>query len=364
MRLIASILAAASIPVHTPAQFQSAVEQLRPHGGTIVLLPGRYASLSVSGGFGGRLTIAGRNARVQSLVLSGTRYVTVGPLKVTPLTGDALLQVDSSRNITLRDVDVTAQGTRRSAGVDISGSTWVNIQHGEFSHCGDRSPNWVNCLRLQSTARHVVVTHSWFHDCLGCDFVHGRMDAFLTIRNSRFERALPCKLAALDHALLRQYLGRYAGVRCKHQDLIELFSGDDLRFVHNFFGVYKQGGAQLYVTGESRRTLIADNVFRGTDPRVPGWRARVGVLVGGGGGGPIPTYVRIERNKIYTGAPRADGYAGSISISRGYGWRIPPAQRPVIAHNVIGLLDTPSRLCNGARMIDNTILRGKDCATG
>jgi hypothetical protein len=28
---------------------------------------------------------------------------------------------------------------------------------------------------------------------------------------------------------------------------------------------------------------------------------------------------------------------------------------------VIGLLQTPNRLCNGARMIDNTILRGTDC---
>ena len=150
-------------------------------------------------------------------------------------------------------------------------------------------------------------------------------------------------------------------MRCKHQDLIELFAGDDLRFVRNYFGVYKAGGAQLYVTGESRRTLIAHNVFRGTDRRVPRWRAPVAVLIGGGSGGPIPTYVRVEHNKIYTGATRRDGYAGSISISRGYGWRIPRAQRPVIAHNVIGLLKTPSRLCNGARMIDNTILRGQDC---
>jgi hypothetical protein len=85
------------------------------------------------------------------------------------------------------------------------------------------------------------------------------------------------------------------------------------------------------------------------------------VLVGGSSGGPIPTYVRIEHNKIYTGATRQDGYAASISISAGYGWRIPKPQRPVIAHNVIGLLETPSRLCNGAKLIDNVILRGTDC---
>jgi len=363
MRLIASLLAATSISVHTPAQFQSAVEQLRPHGGTIVLLTGRYDALSVSGGLGGRLRIVGKpGAVVQDLVLDSTRYVTVGPLRIAPLTGDALLQVHASRNVLLRDLKVSARGTRFAAGLDIPDSTWVTVQSSEFTHCGDRSPNWVNCLRVQAASSHVLVDHSWFHDCLGCDFIHGRIGSFLTVRSSRFERALPCKLAAIDRSLLRANLGRYAGVRCKHQDLIELFAGDDLRFVRNYFGVYKQGGAQLYVTGPSSRTLIAHNVFRGTDPRVPGWESPVGVLIGGSSGGPIPRYVRIEDNKIYTGARRADGYTASISISAGYGWRIPRPQRPVIAHNVIGVMKTISRLCNGAKLIDNVILSGRDCS--
>src|SRR3954451_17537570 len=128
MRLIASILAAVSIPVHTPAQFQAAVEQLRPHGKTIVMLPSRYASpLVVSGAFGGRLRILGRAARAQTLTLQSTRHGTVGPLKVTPLTGDALLQVSASRNIVLKDLTVTARGTRWSAGVDIPDSNWVTV---------------------------------------------------------------------------------------------------------------------------------------------------------------------------------------------------------------------------------------------
>ncbi len=358
-----SQIAAAAIPVHSQPAFQAAVAQLRATGGTIVLLPGRYdQTLLVSGGFGGWLKIVGKpGARVQGLLISQTRHVSVGPLKLTPVTGDARLQVQASRNIVLHDLKVTARGTRLSAAVEVPDSTWVTIQQSEFSHCGDFSPDWVNCLKLGERSRHVVVDHSWFHDCRGCDFVHGRVDGYLTVRSSRFERALPCNLAKLDAGLLRSYLGKYASVRCQHQDLIELFAGDDLRFVRNYFGVYKRGGAQLYVTGPSRRTTIADNVFRGTDPRVPRWQARVGILVGGGSGGPIPTYVRIERNKIYTGATRNDGYAASISISRGYGWRIRPAARPVIAHNVIGLLETPSRLCNGARMIDNRILKGRDC---
>ena len=89
----------------------------------------------------------------------------------------------------------------------------------EFSHCGDRSPNWVNCLRVQDQASHVLVDHDWFHDCLGCDFLHGRIHDHLTVRSSPgFERALPCDLRKIDRRLLRIDLGRYAGVRCKHQE--------------------------------------------------------------------------------------------------------------------------------------------------
>jgi hypothetical protein len=347
--------------VHSPTEFRDAVVATKSTGGNIVLFPGRYAEPLVVSGRGPNRIIGRPGAIVQTLVLDHTRRVSVGPLRVSPLTGNALVTVTGSRNINLHDLKVSAEGTRYSAGVDIPDSTWVSIQQSQFSHCGDRSPDWVNCLRVQAGARHVSVVHDWFHDCLGCDFLHGRVHDHLTVRSSRFERALPCDLRKIDRRLLRMNLGRYASVRCKHQDLIELFAGDDLRFVRNYFGVYKAGGAQLYVTGESRRTLIAHNVFRGTDRRVPGWRAPVGVLIGGGSGGPIPTYVRVEHNKIYTGAARRDGYAGSISISRGYGWRIPRPQRPVIAHNVIGLLKTPSRLCNGAKMIENTILRGQDC---
>ena len=71
--------------------------------------------------------------------------------------------------------------------------------------------------------------------------------------------------------------------------------------------------------------------------------------------------VRVEYNKIYAGAPRRDGYAGSISVSPEYLWRVPRWQRPLIAHNLIALLETPVNVCIGARLVDNTILRGKDC---
>jgi hypothetical protein len=107
--------------------------------------------------------------------------------------------------------------------------------------------------------------------------------------------------------------------------------------------------------------VIARNVFSATDPSVPGWRSRVGVIVGGVGGAPLPRLVRVEHNKIYAGARRRDGYAGSISVSQSYLWRVPRWERPLIAHNLLALLETPVNVCIGARLVDNTILRGRDC---
>lgn len=352
--------AAPTVGVRTQPQFEAALTALRHTGGEIDLLPNLYRRrLLVTGRFGGPLKIVAREgARVQRLLLYRTRGVSVGPLRLVPLTGDARIRVRASRNVVLHDLLVSAEGTRWSAGVEVPDSRWISIRRSTFTHCGDRAPNWSNCLLLRNRSYHVTIARSWFHDCYGCDFVHGRIGAHLTVRGSKFERALPCRLEDLDMRLVRLYLGKYASVRCDHQDHIELFSGDYMRFEHNEFGVYRRGGAQLYVTGESRHDVIANNVFHGTDPRLPGYHARVGILVGGNGGGPVPTFARIVHNRIYTGARRIDGYAASISISRAYLWRLPAAARPLIAHNVIGLLATRQPLCSGAKMIDNVILRG------
>lgn len=350
------------VKVQSQSQFQAALSRLRATGGTIELIPGRYPRrLVASGRFGGPLRIeAAKGARVQRLLLYRTRNVSVGPLEVEPLTGNARLRVRASRGINLHDLLVTAQGTRRSAAVDVPDSHWVAIRHSTFTHCGDRSPNWSNCLVLRSRSSHVTVADSRFHDCRGCDFIHGLVASHLTVERSRFDRTVPCRLRELDMRLTRRYLGKYAPVRCRHQDAIELFGGDDLRFEHNRFGVYKRGGAQLYLTGETDRVTIAHNLFVGTDPRVPGWRSRVGIVVGAGPG-PIPRFVKILHNRIYTGSKRKDGYEASIAVSPGYHWRVRPAARPLIAHNVIGLLETPVRLCQGSLMVANVILRGHRC---
>ena len=371
MRLVIAAIAlvavapASSAPttywVHSAAEFRSAVTATQSTGGKIVLLPGRYAEPLVVPGRGPSQIIGRPGAIVQELYLYGARNVSVGPLRISPINGDAVLYVSRSLNVKLHGLKVSALGTRFSAHVEIPDSNWVFVQRSQFSHCGDRAPHWVNCLWLRKWARNVIVENSWFHDCFGCDFVHGQVDSHLTIRSSRFERALPCRADRINWPLLRLNLGSYARQRCGHQDLVQVSGGNDLRFVDNHFGMYKRGAAQLFLTGEIHRAKIARNVFAATDSRVPGWRSRVGVIVGGTGGATLPRLVRVEYNKIYSGARRRDGYAASISVSPGYLWRVIREKRPLIAHNVIGLLQTPTRLCIGARMLDNTILDGWDC---
>ena len=120
----------------------------------------------------------------------------------------------------------------------------------------------------------MVIEGNRFHDCRGCDFVHGRFGSNLTIRGNRFDRALPCRMDAY---------------RCGHNDLVQLFSGRRLRVERNRFGVYRQGGAQLYLTNDVDHATIVNNLFVGTDPRVPGYRARMGVIVGSATSKRLPT---------------------------------------------------------------------------
>ena len=314
------------------------------------MLAGRYADpLVVSGAFGGRLRILGRAARVQSLRLESTRYVTVGPLKVTPLTGDALLQVSASRNILLRDLTVTARGTRWSAGVDIPDSSWVTVQQSEFTHCGDRSPNWVNCLRVQQESSHVLVDHDWFHDCLGCDFLHGRIGSYLTVSSSRFERtpalqprghrpaASPSEPRALRVGALqapgpdRALRGRRPALR---PELLRRLQGRRRAAVRHRRVTPDADRQQRLprdrparARGGSRRSACSSAEARAARSRPTSASSTT-----------RSTPARPAR----TATPRRSASAPATAGGS------PRAQRPVIAHNVIGLLETPSRLCNGA----------------
>jgi hypothetical protein len=352
-----------SIRVRNPAEFAAAVGALSGTGGTIYLARGVYADLSVSGWYGPPLGIVGaRGTRVGRLTLDHAQHVSVGQIILSPVGGDARLEVVGSSQIDLHELLVTAQRTLFSATVDIPDSTGVTIRNSTFTHCGDRVGAWVNCLLLDRYAHRITIEHDWFHDCLGCDFVHGRWGSGLTIRQNRFERAVPCHLDAFLYRRARAAVGKYASVRCHHQDLIELFGGSRLRIARNHFGVQKLGGAQVYLTGPGSGATVVNNVFLATDPRVPGWKDRVGLLVGGNGGGPVPHFVRVLNNTILSGDRRMDGYLGSISISGAYAWRVPRAARPVIANNVLGILKTWGPVCNGARSVSNVVLDGHACS--
>ena len=284
--------------------------------------------------------------RVGHALFSGARGVTLEDVAVRPLDGDARVDVRSSSRIRLERLVVSAAGTERSASIVLDDAHFVTVSRSDFSHCGDLSPVFVECLLLLLPTSHVTVEWSRFHDCLGCDFVHGRFRSHLTLRGNRLERALPCRM------------GR---VRCGHQDLVELFAGRWLLAERNRFGVYRRGGAQLYVTNDMDHALIRNNVFLGTDPRVPGYRARLGLVVGSAASQRVPLYARVVNNTILTGSRRVDGYRGSVRMSSRYGG-VPRAQRPLLANNVIGLLETPWPVCSVARSSHNVVVRGTPCS--
>jgi hypothetical protein len=338
----------ATIHVRNPTQFAKAVTALRDSGGTIRLRRNDYGGELVVGPRSGRpLSIVGeRGVRVESLLLERTQHVSVSRLKIAPIRQDAWLRISGSRYIELHDVLTTAKRTRYRATVQVVESSHVVIRRSEFRRCGDRSPLFSNCLHLKHGTRHIVIADNWFHDCRGCDFIHGRFGYDLTLRGNRFERALPCRM------------NRH---RCGHQDLVSFWSGNRLLVERNTFGVYRRGAAQLYLIGGVDRVSIVNNVFRGTDRRVPGYRARVAIIVGSKGSKRVPRRVRIVNNTILTGARRIDGYAGSIRMSGRY-WSLQRRKRPVLANNVIGLVEVPHHVCSVARAaVSNVVLRGIRC---
>jgi hypothetical protein len=345
--------ASKTIRVRNDKQFQAAVSRLANSGGTIRLLPNHYGTLVVPPRSHRPLRIIGRpGVRIEHLVFDRTKHVSLARVRISPRAQHAIVEVNESKHIDLDDLFVTAQGTSLSASVTAWASRYVTIRRSTFTHCGDRSVEWSNCLMLFRRTRHVIIEDNWFHDCYGCDFLHGRFGSHLTIRRNRFERALPCNF---------RLLGR---TRCGHQDLVQLFAGKWLRVERNHFGVYKYGGAQLSLTGPVDHVSIANNLFVGTDPRVPGYRSRMALIIGVKGSDRLPRFVKVVNNTILTGFKRIDGYAGSMRISRAYRYGgYSRRQRPLIVNNVIGLLRTWGRVCFGVRgSISNVVLRGHRCS--
>jgi hypothetical protein len=342
-----------TIRVRNDRQFQAAVSKLASSGGTIRLLPHFYRALVVPPRSDRRLRIIGRpGVRIEQVLFDRTKYVSLARVTISPRTRHAVVEVNDSKHIDLDHLVVTAHGTRLSASVTAWRSRYVTIRRSRFMHCADRSVEWSNCLTLFRRTQRITVEDNWFHDCYGCDFIHGRFGSHLTLRRNRFERALPCRF---------RLLGR---VRCGHQDLVQLFAGKWLRVEGNHFGVYKFGGAQLYLTGPVDHVSIANNVFVGTDRRVPGYRSRTALVIGAKGSDRLPRFVEVVNNTILTGARRIDGYAGSLRMSRAYRYGgYSRRERPLLVNNVIGLLRTWGRVCFGARgSISNVVVRGHRCS--
>ena len=338
-----------TVSVRNEAEFARAVSAARETGGTIHLLRHFYRGELVVPARSARplRIVGGPGVRVERLLLDHTQHVSVEKLTIAPITDDAVLGIYGSRHVDVQDVLVTAERTRLQAKIHVRNSSHVVIRRSEFRHCGDRSPNLSNCLHLRPRTRHVRILDNWFHDCRGCDFLHGRFGFDLTLRGNRFERALPCRM--------------HNRFRCGHQDLIELFSGQRLRVESNSFGVYKIGAAQLYLFGKIDHVTIVNNVFLGTDPKVPGYRARVAMIIGSRHTKRVPRDVSVINNTILTGSRRIDGYAGSIRMSGVY-WTIKRSRRPLLANNVIALLEDPHYVCSVARAaVSNVILRGAAC---
>ena len=355
--------ASKTIRVRNDRQFQAAVSKLAHSGGTIRLLPNAYRQLIVRPRSSRPLRIVGsRGVRIERVVFDRTKNVSLGRVRISPRAHHAVVELVDSKHVELHDLVVSAQSTELSASVALHRSRYVTIRRSTFTHCGDRSPTtaighgfssgYSFCLVLFRRSRHVTVEANWFHDCYGCDFIHGRFGSNLTIRRNRFERALPCNFRLLGRA------------RCSHQDLIALFAGRWLRVEGNYFGVYKYGGAQLYLTGPVDHVSVANNLFVGTDPRLPGYRSRMALIVGAKSSRRLPRFVEIVNNTILTGFKRIDGYEGSLRISRAYRYGgYSRRERPLVVNNVIGLLRSWGRVCFGARgSISNVVVRGHRCS--
>jgi len=339
---------ARTIVVGSDTAFAGAAETLRATGGTIVLRPGSYPRLELGPRSARTLRVVGSpGTRVGRFLLRHTQHVSIGGLTIAPVGADAKLELQGARDVDLHDLRVTARGTAFQSTIFVAFARHVRIRRSVFTHCGDASPDFSNCVTLNRGANNVVIEHDRFHDCHGCDFVHGRFGRWLTIRDNRFDRALPCH--------------RQGTYRCGHNDLVQLFGGRWLRVEQNRFGVYRAGGAQLYLTDDVDHATIVNNVFAGTDPKLPGYRARMAIVLGANGSKRLPYFARVVNNTILTGWRRRDGYEGSIRMSSAYGG-IPRWKRPIVANNVIALLDTAWRVCAASqRFLSNVVVDGKNC---
>jgi hypothetical protein len=339
------------VEVSDTREFASAVERLKSTGGTIVLRRGYYRELTVGRRGSRRLSIIARaGARAGTVSLDGTRSVIVANLSIRPRGRPAVVSIAASRNITLSHLSLTAAGTRSSAMLDVVESSGVRVSYSDFSMCGDgRPPRAGVCVRLRQTRR-VLIAASRFHDCYGCDFIHGSENTRLTVTRSSFDRALVGRC------------GRNVR-RCNHQDLIQLTDGAKLVIEHSEFGVYELGEAQIFLSGPIQGVTIRDNLFRDSDPLVPGLRQRRAISLGLRRWSIVPPrYVKIVHNTILSGSLGPHGGLTSVFVSPAY-HNVSRLKRPTLRHNLIALNETPLTFCPRLRSsVGNVFGSGGRCS--
>jgi len=139
--------ASRTIRVRSDRQLDAAVSKLANTGGTIRLLPNFYRTLVVRPRSARPLRIMGTTGvRIERVVFDRTRNVSLGGARISPRTRHALVELLDSKHVELHDLVVTAEGTKLSASVAVHRSRYIEIRSSTFTHCGDRSPNWSNCL--------------------------------------------------------------------------------------------------------------------------------------------------------------------------------------------------------------------------
>ncbi|HEV8453139.1 MAG TPA: right-handed parallel beta-helix repeat-containing protein, partial [Gaiellales bacterium] len=163
--------------VSSVAGFEAAVAAMRTTGGTVTLSPGTYATkMRIGPRSSRRLIISGPKrgrAVVRAIVLKHTQAVTIHKLHVRAMARDGGIHAISSLRIKLHNLTFTAIDTRRKVGINLDHSSHVLVDDSVFAHCGDNTPRWSMCI-LPRYASNVTIEGNRFHDCLGCDFIHGR----------------------------------------------------------------------------------------------------------------------------------------------------------------------------------------------
>jgi hypothetical protein len=337
-----------TVYVRTAASFQSAVAQLRNTGGTIVLTGGIYGTeLHVGPRSSRLLDIVGTSgARVRSILLDHTRNVRIRRLAIRAMTSDGGIHAAYSQDLTFSRLSFSARSTRHIVQLNLDHSSHVRVQDSRFTHCGDNTTRWSMCI-LPRWASSVTIKGNWFHDCYGCDFIHGRAGAHLTITRNRFVRALACP---------------HSWYKCGHQDMIELFAADGMLVSRNVFGVNERGGAQLYLALETDHVRVVNNLFLRDDPEAPTVEPHVGILVGTKFSTRVPHDVTIVNNTILSGFPKADHDAQSIVLSPHYVNDVAPRNRPVIANNILARQLEPRLVCPRVRVSShNVVEQGTAC---